>query len=216
MDTPTKRCSKCNHEYPATTEYFHKSSQSEDGLRGMCKVCRCAYSSNYYQHHKDTASAYSREYRVNHPEQSRAYSLAWYYKNSKQAVQSTRNWRQKTPGKQQTYKQTRRSRSLGLPDNFSHNDWEYALKYFNGCCAVCGRPQGLWHTLAQDHWIPLSSPDCPGTVATNIVPLCHGVDGCNNSKGNKSPEQWLVEKFGKRKAARILKRIQIYFAAPRE
>jgi len=50
-----------------------------------------------------------------------------------------------------------------------------------------------------------------GTTADNIVPLCSGEDGCNNSKHNAMPEVWLVLKFGKRKARVILQRILEYF-----
>jgi len=45
-----------------------------------------------------------------------------------------------------------------------------------------------------------------------MIPLCHGLGGCNNSKSDKDPEPWLTKRFGKRKAAVILKRIHAYFA----
>ena len=34
-----KRCTVCNKEYPATTEYFPSSSAIKSGLRSACKVC---------------------------------------------------------------------------------------------------------------------------------------------------------------------------------
>src|SRR5260221_119478 len=71
-------------------------------------------------------------------------------------------------------------RKRELPNVFTSQDWRNALEYWGHRCAVCERPRGLWHTLSQDHWIPLSSPDCPGTDPTNILPLCCGTDGCNN------------------------------------
>jgi hypothetical protein len=104
------------------------------------------------------------------------------------------------------------ARKLSLPMAFSAADWDDALDYWGYQCAICSRPRGLWHTLAQDHWIPLSDPRCPGTVPTNILPLCHGEGGCNNSKGNKDPIRWLEERLGKRRAAQKLLEIQTYFA----
>lgn len=104
------------------------------------------------------------------------------------------------------------ARKRSLPIAFSSSDWDAALDYWGHQCAVCGRPRGLWHTLAQDHWIPLSDPRCPGTVPTNILPLCHGEGGCNNSKGNKDPVRWLEERLGRRRAAQKLAEIQAYFA----
>jgi hypothetical protein len=44
-----------------------------------------------------------------------------------------------------------------------------------------------------------------------MVPLCHGIDGCNNTKGAKPPDEWLIERYGKRKAAAILRRIAAFF-----
>lgn len=57
---------------------------------------------------------------------------------------------------------------------------------------------------------------CPGTIPGNMVPLCHGMFGCNNSKADKDPEIWLIKRYGKRKATIILKRINVYFDIVRE
>lgn len=108
-------------------------------------------------------------------------------------------------------KHRRIAKQANLPATLTAHEWNRALDYFNHSCAVCGRVQGLWHTIAADHWIALNNPKCPGTTALNIIPLCHGQDGCNNSKADKSPELWLAEHFGKRKASQILKRINAYF-----
>ena len=107
-------------------------------------------------------------------------------------------------------------RKRELPNSFTSTQWQRALDYWGHKCAVCGRPRGLWHTISQDHWIPLSSPDCPGTDATNILPLCCGVDGCNNSKGYQRPETWLKKKLGKRRATRKLAEIEAYFGWVRD
>ena len=114
----------------------------------------------------------------------------------------------------------RSARKRGLPDSYTVEDWRFALEYFNDCCAVCGRPQGLWHTLAQDHWIPLSNPECPGTVPENIVPLCHvkkdGEGSCNIEKHNSDPMTWLTKKYGARKAKKIVQRVEAYFEVVRQ
>jgi ribosomal protein L37AE/L43A len=102
-------------------------------------------------------------------------------------------------------------RKRELPHTFTEQDWQRALEYWEYTCAVCGRPRGLWHTLAADHWIPLTDPDCPGTVPTNIVPLCHGESGCNNSKRAKSPQAWLEAKLGPKQAFQKMLEIDAYF-----
>jgi len=102
-----------------------------------------------------------------------------------------------------------------LPNTLTDAEWQNALNYFNGCCAVCGRQLNDMFgqfRAAKDHWIPLQhGKDNPGTVVKNIVPLCHGVGGCNNRKYISMPNEWLKRKFGRRKAKQIAARVQAYF-----
>lgn len=125
-----------------------------------------------------------RAWKVEHPERARQLGVVSYHR--------------------------RRARVRRLPSGFTAADWDRCLDYWDHRCAICGRPAGLWHTLAADHWIPVTSDG--GTVATNIVPLCHGEDGCNNHKGKRDPVEYLTGEFGPRKAKRILARIDAYFA----
>ena len=48
-------------------------------------------------------------------------------------------------------------------------------------------------------------------VASKAHARLRGDGGCNNSKRNQDAEQWLIERFGERKARQILARIQQYF-----
>lgn len=108
----------------------------------------------------------------------------------------------------------RLARKRALPDNFTVEQWNAALIYFGHACAVCGRSfidKDDSYAAAADHWIPLSSPLCPGTIATNIVPLCHGVGGCNNSKRNHIAEEWLFRIYDETRARIILARVERYF-----
>lgn len=127
-------------------------------------------------------------------------------------------YRKRHPDKVKVRAANREARKRALPDGLTADEWAFALEYFEHRCAVCGRPVGFWHTLAQDHWIPMASDTTnnPGTVATNLIPLCHGNDGCNNSKHNRNPYEWLVSVYGKRKANQINKRIETYFTIVRE
>lgn len=158
----------------------------------------------------EKARFWSARWRENNKERLRNY---W---TSPRVLEQKREYAKLHPEHRRAIKQRRRARRSGLPDTFRTSDWKFALDYFNSLCAVCGRQIGLWHTLAADHWIPLFSPDCPGTVPDNIVPLCHGADGCNNSKGSTPPATWLRERYGPRRANNILKKIDAYFAAVRE
>lgn len=104
-----------------------------------------------------------------------------------------------------------RLRKRALPNQYSAAERRRAMDYWSGTCAICGRPPGLWHTVALDHWVPISHPDCPGTIPTNMIPMCHGNDGCNNHKHAKDPFQFLIQKFGKRRARKKLAEIEFFF-----
>ena len=101
----------------------------------------------------------------------------------------------------------RRAKKKSLPADFTVDDWNYALTYFKHCCAVCERPTSEKLTLSRDHWIPLSKDGA--TNPENIIPLCHGFDGCNSSKKNHDPDEWLGRTFDN--SAEIKERIQRYF-----
>lgn len=114
-----------------------------------------------------------------------------------------------------TYEANKRARKKSLPHSFTIEQRAFAIEYFHNSCAVCGRQLfDLFgeHKLAFDHWIPLSSPECPGSTVTNLIPLCHGVNGCNNSKHARDPHEWLTARYGKRRAQAIIDRIEAYFA----
>lgn len=144
----------------------------------------------------------------------REYQRQHKRSDSYQEWQKEYNRRPEVRSRMRIHIRNYRARKRDLPDTFTLEDWERAQGYFNHCCAVCGRQlNSLFNdfTAAADHWIPLSHADCPGTIAVNIVPLCHGIDGCNNSKSSRDAQEWLIEKFGKRRAKEILERIEAYF-----
>lgn len=113
-------------------------------------------------------------------------------------------------------KSQRDKRKFDLPNTYTTKDRVYAIEHFNGCCAVCGKQlMDLFGDffVAMDHWVPVSykGEDNPGTVPGNIVPLCHGIGGCNNSKGSTMPAEWLERRLGKRKGRLKLLEIEAYF-----
>jgi 5-methylcytosine-specific restriction endonuclease McrA len=101
----------------------------------------------------------------------------------------------------------RRAKLLGLPSDFTRDDWQTAVRYWQSRCVVCGRSR----RLTLDHWIPLTAnyDSNPGTTAGNIVPLCHD---CNTDKSNQLPGEWLVARLGSEQAGEILYRVEIFFA----
>ncbi len=129
--------------------------------------------------------------------------------------QEMREWKIKHPEWRRIHHHLRKARVHGFLANLTEKDWQVALDYFKGKCAICGRQADEKVLIVPDHWIPLSNPNCPGTTPMNIIPLCNsivkGARGCNNLKGNRLPEIWLVEKYGQDEAKSILQRIERYF-----
>lgn len=232
-DGLSTECHECNRKRVRGWSENHPE-QVADGKKLYAKRHpdrRKASTRRYWLTHHDRAKDSQHRYYHKNLESNRRKSnerAKDYYRRNKAAIlpkkrEQARRWREENPDwysrdpkKYKTYVMRRAARRRSLPDMFTTDHWTAALDYFNGCCAVCGRPPGFWHTLAADHWIPLTSPNCPGTVPTNIVPLCHGEGGCNNSKSDSDPVEWLTEKFGPRKAKQILKRIQEYFDTVRK
>lgn len=141
-------------------------------------------------------------------ERLKEYAKDKYWNNPEKSKNRVREWRQRKPDhirlKTRIYKQRRDTRKHNLTHNFDQVDWQTCLGYWNFCCAICGSDEDLH----MDHWIPLASEHCPGTIPENIVVLC---EKCNCSKGNRNAEHWLNEKTAKDVAKRKLAEIETYF-----
>lgn len=235
-----KRCCRCGRELPATREYFYADKRASDGLYGHCKACHSATCRKRYEGDaREKTLAAQRQYRKEFPERRKATNKRYYLKNreklnrvslERSRSEKGKQYRLRNQEKRRAYRREHylkyRSRyyvairqreaiKRSLPASFTDADWQFALDYFKGCCAACGRPNGLWHTLAADHWIALASDKCPGTIPGNIVPLCHGVGGCNNAKQDRDPLEWLQSQFGIKQAQAINKRVQKFFSLAR-
>lgn len=175
------------------------------------------YKREYYQAHKEEVREYKRRWSEVNKERKRDSYRKWVAVNRNKLRIYQHAWRKANRDKVSVYASARRARSRSLEAVFTQADWQSALDHFGGCCAACGRQAGLWHIIASDHWIPLSAPDCPGSVPWNIVPLCHatrdGEGGCNNSKKDRPAKVWLTEQFGERKGRAIQQRIEAYLHA---
>lgn len=199
---------KCVHPrgpvLPSTLDYFPVDKARSDGLHSYCKACNSARNKSYFDRN------YFKIKKV---------GLLYRLRNKTKIAAKNKEWSRLNLQRKLINNQRRKARLNELPDTFTESDWNYAISYWNGCCATCGRPlNDLFgtHKAAMDHWIPLQSPDCPGTVAWNIVPLCHGIDGCNNRKRDTNPPEWVLQTFGKSKGKLILKAIDRYLALVRE
>lgn len=81
----------------------------------------------------------------------------------------------------------RAARLKASPNTLTKGEWQICLDYFNHQCVYCGRHESECGVLQQDHFIPITHPDCPGHVAHNIVPAC---STCNSKKSSMTYEDW--------------------------
>jgi hypothetical protein len=231
-----KRCRSCNTVKPI--EEFGKDKYTADGYTARCKACKHAEDTAWRTNNPEAARAKTAKWKREHPEEYqagiaksrerknararerarqqtdkvKAYSAAYYLTNKERLRSIRRAWDRAHPAFRQMKAARRRAREQALPNTWTQVERAFMFSYWHHACAVCGNEEGFFWSLAVDHWIPLISPASPGTVAINMVVLCHGQGGCNNLKRGRDPHDWLVERYGVKKAARIEKAIATYFA----
>lgn len=216
----TKRCSRCGRIFPATREFFNARTDSKDGLRGYCRECHVQYARDWNQANPERAAEHTRAKAARQRERRREVLLKrtrmWRKKNKAYIRRYNRTYRIENDAEIRALRASQRAQERNMPDDFTAEDWRFALEYFGEHCAVCGRPFDGKSTVAADHWIPLSDPDCPGTIPANIVPLCCGKDGCNEKKGHNNPDAWVVEVYGIEHGNKILEQIRQFFLVARQ
>ena len=238
MMDKSKVCSKCKRELPLTTEHFYFEKKGKGGFRSICKNCMNSIDRQYRETHreaiKENKHLYYEENREIILEQQKSYlqgnrdsivqyrrfyyeknkerllrGNAQYRKDNRAAVnERSRQWSSRNGERKRIACRKRRTLKHSMGYKFNPSDWQTCLNYFHGCCAYCGAQQDFWHVLEMEHFIPLSHPDCPGTIPSNIVPACRS---CNASKRNNDPYKWLILMFGKLKGRIIAEKIHSYF-----
>lgn len=149
---------------------------------------------NEYQRHKARYKKWKRKY---------------YLANRPKLIKQAKGYK-RNPITAKVSTQRRLARKRNLPDTLTKQQWLDCLAYFNNQCAVCGKPFSNENKPYMDHWIPLSDPNCPGTVARNIIPLCGGSGGCNESKHDLNAVEWLNDFYSPDEVGVILERITRY------
>lgn len=99
MDTPTKICSICKQELPATLEYFAPHKEGKYGLHSRCRECNKEYKRQEYQRNKATYKAqWERRYEEKRDELIE-YQRRYREENPKVISERKRRYRQENPGK---------------------------------------------------------------------------------------------------------------------
>lgn len=211
-----KVCSKCATLKPLEEfRLMTGKDRKPHARRAECKACATEVEKAYHAAHPDVRPQLWHAYYDAKHEEMLLRAKNYYYDNQTDRITYHRTWTKAHPEKANAHTRKRKTVKRGLPATFTHEEQAFCRQYFHYACAICGKEEGFEWLIGLDHWIPLKSTDCPGTIATNMIPLCHGIGGCNNKKGSKDPVKWLIEAYGARKTIQILKRINAYFEVVR-
>lgn len=211
-----KVCSQCGALKPLEAfRLLRGNGRKASARRSECKVCASGYDHIYHAAHPNLRhQLWQTYYDVNH-EEMLLRAKNYYYDNHEERRAYHQAWTKTNPEKANAHGRKRKTVKRGLPSTFTYVEQAFCRQYFQYACAACGHEEGFHWTIALDHWIPLKADTCPGTTSLNMIPLCHGRGGCNNSKGTKDPVVWLNTRFGPRKATQILTKIAAYFEVVR-
>jgi 5-methylcytosine-specific restriction endonuclease McrA len=196
----TKICTKCGVEYPATTEFFEPWKGGRYGVYSVCRVCRKGYnkeqSLKYYKLNRDKLIKNMKEYASKNIERR----IEYYNKNKERISEKRRQYYKTDIGNQvrKKNKVKRKSAFKNLPINYTLDEWNNCLQYFNNCCSYCGS----FGKLEQDHFVALSKGG--EYTKNNIVSACKN---CNSSKGNNNFFEWYPKQkfYSLKRERKILK-----------
>ena len=192
---PTKVCTACGCELPATTEFFYAHSGGRPGFRARCIAC-----------FNEDVNGRQAKRRVLNPEAERASDREWYALNRErilaakaayrdehrqQSCDASSRWRERHPEDASRYYTEHREQSLARVRNRRarlggsggiHTAADVRAQYDrqHGRCYWCGVKVGTRYHV--DHVWPVAKGGSNGPE--NLVIAC---PDCNRSKGAKPP-----------------------------
>lgn len=216
MDTPVKRCSRCNIEKPLT-EYY-RQARGKDGLQGYCKLCKRELRAEYRRNHPDRVKIANKKWREKNREHSRQYSARYnaentekrkvyrvnnrdkYAKNAalyrarhpERVKYYTRKWRDKNPANMRAMWQRRRARIAGAAGTHTADEISKLFEKQRHKCYYCHKK--LINPFTKEGKGEIAHLD-------HVIPLDRGgrndignlvwaCQYCNSSKCNKLPHEW--------------------------
>jgi 5-methylcytosine-specific restriction endonuclease McrA len=163
------RCTRCHEIKPLTEDSFFPNAKKITGFCSWCKACN-----------REHAKIRQRKRRKDPVGRRRILAEKKRHSRSEKGRETKRKQSLIDNNK-------RRQKTMSLPYNWTDELWASCQEMWDNKCAYCGKGG----KLTQDHFIPLSSPRCTGTVPENMVPACAR---CNSSKGATLPSTWIKDK----------------------
>jgi hypothetical protein len=208
LDHPD-RVRESSKKYVMTHKEEIRERGKENYIRNREKRLEAA--AKYRAENREYINQWIRDYRLANIDKYQENDRQYYAKNKEEMSEKAKIYRETHRDQIRECNRARKAAIKNSTTDFAKLDWEKCLEYWNNRCAICGRGAGEANgfIISTDHWIPLSKGG--PTSKKNIIPICHGKDGCNNKKRNTMPDVWLVRFLGKDKAEQKEKEIQDYF-----
>jgi hypothetical protein len=124
----TKKCTKCEQELPATTEFFYKYNRSKGGLRSKCKACHrtyreqnkekiAKYKKTYYEQNKEKYSKRGKTYYEQNKEKISKRNKTYYEQNKEKEAKREKIYREQNKEKiskrKKAYREERKKQEPG-------------------------------------------------------------------------------------------------------
>jgi hypothetical protein len=166
---------------------------------------------NYREEHRKEINQWHRDYRLAHPEIRKEKDRQSYQNHKEERAEKYKIYREEHKAETRQRNRARKVAIKYSTQDFNQSDWIACLNYWGQRCAICGRSASDDGSLiiSADHWIPLKKGGL--TTPKNIIPLCHGIDGCNNKKHDQDPMEWLKSFLCNTQAIQKMAEIQAYF-----
>jgi len=176
MSDNTKRCTKCQEEKLATSEFFHRDKSRKDGLCQRCKICIKIY----HQANKERISKRGSQYYKANKEKIAAKQKQYRKANRKRVLEKKKQYREENRHLIQHWTGSRRAAKLKQTPDYTNLD---LIKLIYKNCP---------HGYEVDHMIPIS-----GGGLHHESNLCYLPKDVNQSKGAKTIKEFGEEKFNK-------------------
>jgi len=219
---PSGKCRFCGQIYETWSAHYYLR-RTRGHIYFRCKVKKLKENADYRTKHpekrKSADQVYSSKHREKkrkiaktwkseHPEKVKAHKKQYRIRHPEKAKEQRKRYLVKHPSIIKVIDGRYRARTHGYDPDLNNNYWEYALEYFEYCCAVC-HISVREKRLALCFWVPLIEGE-KGADPQNVIPLCWGKDSCGQSKGAQHPHDWLEKEYGS-DVDSIEKRIADYF-----
>ena len=202
----TKQCTKCQQEFPATTEFFRKYKKGKYGLKPECKTCAKLADEKYRE--KQTTKLRMTAY-YNDNKESIEKKRKQYYQNNKESIKQKQNEydkknKQKKSEYMKIYYRENKEDRLKYYQDWKENKNGRAIRSFNDA-------QRRLKKQTQTQFLGRGNPDliakvyqyCPkGYEVDHMLPLAKGGDHHESNlcylpkKINRAKGDKLIEEFG--------------------